>query len=245
MGLEFFSYNATKDQLCRSTIHFTLPYIFNRNTHSCQSRVARDRWRLSKLAKVSDVDQRSNTIHVRSVFSFARCALTRVRSNEVKRRLPWSNGEGNKGSETRVSSPCFGSWWRCGQNITHRALFCHLRRCSDVLSRSQNNSQLLFLKLEKKTGKVFPFLCLCSVRTVSWYALGLQFAVVSVANCKTHRAGCFISTSCPAWSEKKIGNILPVSRPSTASKHSAVRHVQSQRNRHVNLNWEFRSAPAR
>ena len=61
-GLDFFSYNATKDLLCRSTIHFTLPYIFNRNTYNCQSQVARDRRRRSKLAKVSDVDRRNNII---------------------------------------------------------------------------------------------------------------------------------------------------------------------------------------
>ena len=43
------------------------------------------------LQKVSDVDRRTNTIHVRSAFSFARCALGRP--NELKRRLSRSNGE--------------------------------------------------------------------------------------------------------------------------------------------------------
>ena len=58
-GLEFFSYNATKDLLCRSTIHFTLPYI-SIGTHttvkvSLQEIVGSDR----DLAKVSDVDRRT------------------------------------------------------------------------------------------------------------------------------------------------------------------------------------------
>ena len=53
--------------------------MFNRNTYNCQSQVARDRRQRSELAKVSDVDQRTNTIriHLRSAFSFARCALAR------------------------------------------------------------------------------------------------------------------------------------------------------------------------
>ena len=48
------------------------------------------------LAKVSDVDRRTNTIHVRSTFSFARCAFARPKL----RRLSRSNGE--------RFSPCFG-----------------------------------------------------------------------------------------------------------------------------------------
>ena len=64
-----------------------MPYIFNRNTYNCQSQVARDRRQRSELAKVSDVDRRTNTIHVRSAFSFARCAFNfnwqgQTKSNE-------------------------------------------------------------------------------------------------------------------------------------------------------------------
>ena len=51
-----------------------------------------------QTSPVSDVDRRTNTIHVRSEFSFARCAL--ARPNEVKRRLSRSNGE--------RFPPCFG-----------------------------------------------------------------------------------------------------------------------------------------
>ena len=52
-GLEFFLIQRNQSLLCRSTstIHFTLPYIFNRNTYNCQSQVARDRRRRSELAK--------------------------------------------------------------------------------------------------------------------------------------------------------------------------------------------------
>ena len=90
-GLYFFSYNATKDLLCRSTIHFTLPYIFNRNTYNCQSQVARDR-RSAAIGACKSIRRRStDPIHLRSAFFFARCAL--ARPNEVKRRLPRSNGE--------------------------------------------------------------------------------------------------------------------------------------------------------
>ena len=40
--------------------------------------------------------------------------------------------------------------------------------------------------------------CLVQERPVQ----GLPFVVFSVANCITLRTGCFISRSCPAWSEK-------------------------------------------
>ena len=53
--------------------------------------------------------------------------------------------------------------------------------------------------------------------------LGLPFVVVSVANCLTLRTGCFISRSCPAWSEK-IGNSLPAS---TTPVTCAVTHKQT------------------
>ena len=126
---EFFSYNSTKDLLCRST-STSRCRTFSIATHTTvKVRLHANCKRLSaaiRAAKVSDVDRRTNTIHVRSAFLFARCAL--AKPNEVKRRLSRSNGE--------RFPPCFWRWWRCGQSITHWALFCHLRRCSDVLCRS-------------------------------------------------------------------------------------------------------------
>ena len=92
------------------------------------------------------------------------------RSHDVLLQGQMKSNEGFLGPMEEGFPLGFGRGWRCGQSITHWALPCHLWRCSDVLFRSKNNSQLLSSKLEYKIGKVLHFLCLSCVRTVSWYA---------------------------------------------------------------------------
>ena len=141
---------------------------------------------------------------------------------KAKRRLSRSNGE--------RFPPCFGRWWRCGQSITHRALLCHLRHCSDVLCRSWNHSQLLSSKLEYEIGKVLQFLCSSGVRTMSWYA---RASVCSLQRGQLHNSSDWLfhlKIMCLAWSEKKKnGNFLPASTTPVSSwptsKQSTVRHV--------------------
>ena len=214
-GLRIFSYNAPKNLLCRCTIHFTVPYIFNWNTYNCQSQVARDRQRRSDLAEVhvSDVDRRSNTIHVRGAFSFARCAL--AVSNEVKRRLSWSNGKGFP-----LVSEGDGAVVR-----TLRTEHCFVT-CDNVLT---------FFAVPKTTANYFLW---------NWNRKLANSSLPSFVYCKNGVLicwGCRLSSAvCPTVSLiglavsshqpglKKIGNFLPAwTTPMSwpTSKHSAIRHV--------------------
>ena len=113
-GLEFFSYNATKDFLCRSTIHFTLPYIFNRNTYNCQSHVARDRWQRSELAKsirrrsTDQYHSRPKRIFVRTMcFGKAKRTQTKAFSVQWRKVSPLFDGAVVRALRTEH---CFVTW---------------------------------------------------------------------------------------------------------------------------------------
>ena len=176
----------------RSTIHFTLPYIFNRNTYNCQSQVTRDRRQRSELAKVSDVDRRTNTIHVRSAFSFAQCALGGQTKSNKGFLGPMEKG-------FPLVSECDGAVVR-----TLRTEHC-LVTCDAVpmfFAVTKTTVNYFLQNWNTKLVKFFTsFVCLVQERCLDM--LGLLFVVFSVANCITLSTGCFISRSCPAWSEKK------------------------------------------
>ena len=146
----------------------------------------RNRNSVCKTSRVSDVDRRTNTIHVRSPFSYDVLWQGQTKSNEgllcpmEKGFALVSEGDGAVVRALRTEH-CFVT---CDAVLM---FFAVPKTPVNYFLRNWNTKSF-------KIGKVLHFLCLSSARTVSWYARR-PFVVFSAANCITLRTGCFISRS--------------------------------------------------
>ena len=103
-GLEFFSYNATKDLLCRSTVQSTSHCrTFSIGTHTTVK---------VRLQEIVAVIGACESVRRRSTDQYhsppKRIFFRTMCFGKAKRRLSRSNGE--------RFPPCFGRWWRCCQH---------------------------------------------------------------------------------------------------------------------------------
>ena len=140
--------------------------------------------------------------------------------------------------------PCFGRWWRCGQNITHWALLlATLFWCSLPFLKQRST---IFFEIGIENWQISSLPCLCCVRTVSWYA---RASVCSLQCGQLYNWLFHLNImSSLVWKKNRqffagVNDTSVVTHKQTFSREACT--IKKRNCHFYKLSWAFRSAPAR